>query len=261
MKWISIAKFRSLTLVMLLLLAVSIAPAMASKAEATTCSAMQDDMHKTDLTGIEKNTAVSVALNIKDVNTLSNGLKSADIQSIVDGARVFSMEKRGTDGSVISLTSVVLPTEVISQNGDSVDISNVVAVWDNKTSRVMRYTLHYENKILRDITFSRVGDNGEIVSSQVYHEGVFSSDLSGGFYSPDSTYTYWSCVSVCIGTGCICGLTGVPCPPGTAPGCGICYTLCSGCVASGGVIVELCIACGACLGVDLGYCMGHCWGQ
>jgi hypothetical protein len=259
MKTALFGKIKSLTFVMLLLLAVSVAPAIA--ADAATCSATRQNLNKTDLTGIEKNAAISVALNNKDVGILSDNLKSADLQNIYDNARASSMEKRGTDGSVIYLTSVVLPTGVVSQKDGFVEISNVVALWDDKTSKVMRYTLHYEGKILRDMTFSRVGDKGEILSSVVYQDGKFVSERTGGFYSTDSLESYWGCVSYCIGTGCICGLTGVPCPPGTAPGCGICYSLCSGCVASGGIIVELCYLCGLCLGVDLGYCMGYCWGQ
>lgn len=123
-----IAKARSLTVVMLLLLAVSVGPAMAAGSDATcpTCKTCQGNEIAegaaevtVELTGAEKSIAVEKILQREDVKKLQKELKDKGFSETGTKASTVSVPLK--DGSVVDVQ--VVTVEYVSPEGTRQDIN------------------------------------------------------------------------------------------------------------------------------------------
>jgi len=240
-------------LLALLLVSVVMVPAMAC-VPGTSCGDVKQKMGQTDLSGLEKYEAVASALNQNDVRKLSGIPRSEDLSMIVDNAKAFSLEKKYDNGSVKQITAVVLPVESIIDNGDSIQTSNVIAVWDNDGARVLKYTSTYQDKSLNKLTFSRIDSNGDVLEEFIIDGGALAEGMPEQFFATEED-GYWDCVSSCIIGDCLCAILGIPCPPGI-PICDICVALLTPCYYMPSPYT--CAPAGVCMGVELVWCMGTC---
>ncbi|KUK68398.1 MAG: Uncharacterized protein XE11_2466 [Methanomicrobiales archaeon 53_19] len=236
-----------------LLVSVGVVPAMACE-PGTPCSDVKQGMQKTDLSGLEKYEAVAFALNLDDVKKLSDISRSEDFGLIVDNAQAFSFEKKLEDGSINHITAVVLPIESIVEKDGSVQTSNVAAIWDSDTNRVLKSTYIFQNKSLYKLTFSIIDANGDVLEEVIVDEGSFVERMPGQLFATAEDPSYWECIAACVAIDCACALAGIPCPG--LPICDFCVTLLPACV-----YVPTVITCGAvvaCFGLEATSCMVSC---
>lgn len=228
-------------------------PVMASES-GTSCSAVEQKAGQTNLSGLEKYEAVVSALNKNDVRNLSVMPGSEDLSMIVNNAEAFTLEKKLEDGSVKKITAVVLPVESVIEKDGSVQISNVVAVWDSNKTRVLKYTSTYQNKSLYRLTFSRIGNDKNVIEAVIVNNGTLVDGMPGQFFVAEDD-DYWGCVAGCIIGDCICAIAGVPCPPGI-PICDACVAVLSPCYYIPSPYT--CAPAAICMGVELAWCMSTC---
>ena len=240
-------------LLAVLLVSVGVVPVMACE-PGTPCGDAKQDMQKTDLSGLEKYEAVASALNLDDVRKLSEIPRSEDLSKIVENAETFSLDKELEDGSINHMTAVVLPVESVIEKGGSVQISNVVAVWDSDNTRVLKYTNTYQNGPLYKLTFARIGSNGDVLEEIIVDGGSLVEGMPEQFITTAEDDDYWPCVGECIIGDCICAIVGTTCPG--LPLCDVCVILLRPCAALPSAVS--CAPAAACLGIEVAWCMGQC---
>lgn len=236
-----------------LLVSVGVVPVMACE-PGTPCGDARQDLQKTDLLGLEKYEAVASALNLNDVQKLSEIPRSEDLSMIVDNAEAFSFEKKLEDGTVREINAVVLPIESLVEKDGSVQTSNVAAVWDSDNTRVLKSTYIFQNKSLHKLTFSIIDANGDVLEEVIVNDGLFVEKMPEQLFATAEDPSYWECVGACVAIDCACALAGIPCPG--LPICDICATLLPACV-----YVPTVITCGlfvGCFGVETTACMVSC---
>lgn len=191
-----VRKISGLFMIMLVIGMILVTPAMACPA-GTPCGSTASGVEKKEITGMEKYEKIAFALNLKDVQKLSGSPSATDLKQIEDGAKVYSIEKTLEDGSADYVTGVILPVEVIAEDNISVQISNVFVIWSGeKPAQVMSATQIFEDKTLKELTLNRVGDDGEILNTQVVDNGAFNLFLG-------SNMKRWKILIICIIMGLI----------------------------------------------------------
>lgn len=243
---------------------ILVTPVLACPAGAP-CS-MQKIPH-TEITGVERNANIALALNMKDAKTLlGSNLSTTDLKQIEDAAKVYSLEKNMTNGSKESAKAVILPVETVNKTENSTQITNVIAVWNQKfdSPKVMSTTYIFKNKKVYGLVISRVGENGEILSSTVVNNGSYVKGFENsttGFNTQSkispSLSPYWSCVVNSIVGDCWCNVLGQLCPPNTPGLCDICVTLLTPCVNIPSVVT--CGPAAACMGLEIAVVMYNCY--
>ena len=237
-------------LLAVLLVSAGVVPVMACE-PGTPCGDAREDLQKTDLLGLEKYEAVASALNLNDVQKLSEIPRSEDLSMIVDNAKAFSFEKELEDGSINHATAVVLPIESVIEKDDFIQTSNIVAVWDGDNARVLKYTCIFQEKSLYTLEFSIIDVNGDLVKETIIDEGSFIKETSEHLFATEEDPDYWQRVVYCITLNCACALAGIPCPGISV--CEICIVLLQPCVVF--MTPYTCAPAVACLGVEIAACM------
>ena len=238
------------TLFAVLLVSVAMVPAMACE-PGTPCGDAELDLQKTNLSGLEKYEVVASALNLNEVQKLSEIPRSEDLSMIVDNAKAFSFEKELEDGSIKHATAVVLPIESVIEKDGLVQTSNIVAVWDDDNARVLKYTCIFQEKSLYTLEFSIIDANGNMVTETIIDEGSFIQKTSEHLFVTDEDPDYWQRVVYCITLNCARVRAGIPWPGVSV--CEICIVLLQPCVAL--MTPYTCAPAVACLGVEIAACM------
>lgn len=215
-----------------------------------------------EITGVERDANIAFALNLKDVQKLSeNHLSTTNVKQIEDSAKVYSIENNMTNGSIETATAVIIPVEFTGENNKSVQITNVIAVWNGKyaSPKVMSATYTFNDKKTDTVIFSRVDDNDEIVSSTVISNGSIVKDINSsesGFFAATRGTFSWDCVRNVIIDDCACEVLQLPCPPTLPSICGFCLELLTPCW-----YVMSPVTCGPaaiCMGLELALAINSC---
>jgi len=252
-----IRKISGLFMIMLVVGMILVTPAMACPA-GTPCDFTASGIEKNEITGMEKYENIAFALNLKDVQKLSGSPSATDLKQIEDGAKVYSLEKTLEDGSVDYVTGVILPVEVIAEDNISVQISNVFVIWsDEKPAQVMSSTQIFEDKTLKELTLSRVSDDGEILNTQIVSKGAIIGDANADFFTTSTKDGYWTCVGNEIIDDCLCSVLGIVCPPGTPSICDVCLTLLTPCYYMPSILT--CSPAALCMGLEIAVVMAQCY--
>jgi len=240
-------------LLAVMLVSAVVMPVMAC-VPGTSCDNAEQDIKKTELSGLKKYESVASALNLNDVRKLSEIPRSEDMGKIVENAEAFSFEKQLEDGTVKEITAVVLPIEsVVGKNG-SAQLSNVVAVWDSDNTRVLKSTYTFQDKSLNKLTFSIIDSNGDVLEEVIIDDGSFVEGMPEHLFGTAEDPSYWECVAGCFAVDCACAIGGIACPG--PPICDVCIILVEACVA-----LPNPYTCGAaviCFGADVTWCMVSC---
>ena len=244
-------------MIMLVIGMILVTPAMACPA-GTPCGSTASGVEKKEITGMEKYEKIAFALNLKDVQKLSGSPSATDLKQIEDGAKVYSIEKTLEDGSADYVTGVILPVEVIAEDNISVQISNVFVIWSGeKPAQVMSATQIFEDKTLKELTLNRVGDDGEILNTQVVDNGAIIGDTNADFFTTNTEDGYWTCVANELIDDCLCSVLGIVCPPGTPSICDVCLTLLTPCYYMPSI--PTCSPAALCMGLEIAVVMAKCY--
>ncbi|MCX9012045.1 MAG: hypothetical protein OIN66_13105 [Candidatus Methanoperedens sp.] len=227
----------------------------------TACGLNKSNIERAELKGIEKKSAIISALNLPEVQALKTASMENDIASTIDTANAMILEKKLEDGSIKKATSVILPAGVIDREA-AVEISNIVIIWDAEKTRAMRYTNTVSKKDgSTEFRFTVIGENNKLIEARITKtknaDGTVNviKDIPNEFTT--TAESYWDCVVNCIIEECLCAVLGDICPPGTPSICDACAIICQPCYWVKTQIT--CAPCALCLGVDLAYCMWHCY--
>lgn len=210
------------------------------------------------LTGTDKDNAISSALNLKDVKTLSNNQSVESLETNIDYAEVYSLEKKEADGSIDYTIAAVLPVEISSKDKE---IKNkfVVAVWDNgnitsENTKVMSYSATIKDGNLSELNFEIVGDDGKILNEPLVSNGSLVEDTKGEL--TESLSPYWQCVIDGISGDCLGFFLGGVGPDNLPAVCDLCVALFAPCHTIPSVYT--CGPFAACMGVVLAGTMYGC---
>ncbi len=254
-------RISGLSMIMLVVGMILVTPVLACPA-GTPCSQIFSKTPHTEITGVERDANIAFALNLRDVQKLSGNLYTINVKQIEDAAKVYSIEKNMTNGSTKNTTTVILPVKTVTEDNNSVQITDVIAVWNGESAspspKVMSVTYTFKNKKVDELIFSRVDDNGEIVNSTIVSHGSLVQnvkDSKTGFFA--ATSGFWNCVADYIIGDCWCEVLGLPCPPTEPSICGFCLSLLTPCY-----MVPNAITCGPaaiCMGLELAIAMNACY--
>lgn len=227
----------------------------------TACSVNKSDMKTSEIKGIEKKNAVIIALNLPEVQALKTASMENDIASTIDTAKAMTLEKKLENGSIKKSTSVILPAGVVDREA-TIEISNIVTIWDNEKTRALRYTNTVNKKDgSTELKFTVIGENNKLIEARITKTINANGTVNVVKNIPNEFTTtaesYWDCVINCIIGECLCAVLGDICPPGTPSICDACAIICQPCYWVQTQVT--CAPCALCLGIDLVYCMWQCY--